>query len=360
MIAQTKRQYIVQRYMPDSSCLRNHNVDIKNEEKLATCHEACPALSRVSCLASLTVPLFHILKNSMEFRNTNIGLPATIISIVLMCLAISMFAVLDTTAKYLSTILLFPVMQVIWLRFAGHIILSLFLLAPLTPQELMRSSKPGLQILRSVFMAGATFFNFLAPDYLQLDQTATIFFLAPMMVAALAGPLLGEWIGWHRFAAIVIGFLGVLAMFRPGMSTIHWAVLLSLAATLCYALYNITTRHLASFDNSEVTQFYTPFAGFVLSMPFAISGWVWPQDAFSWFLLAALGLVGGFGHWLLIKAHRQAPAAILAPFVYTGLIPMVLLGYLVFDDIPSPWTLAGGAVIVASGLYLLRREYSSP
>ena len=156
------------------------------------------------------------------------------------------------------------------------------------------------------------------------DQTVTIFFLAPLLVALLAGPLLHEWVGWHRMMAILAGFLGVLLVMHPGFGTLHWAMLISLVATFGYALYNLSTRYLAAFDPPEVTQTYTPLAG--------------------------------LGHWLLILAHRHAPASALAPYIYLGLIWMSAAGFLVFGQVPTVWTLSGAGVVILSGLYLFARE----
>jgi drug/metabolite transporter (DMT)-like permease len=156
--------------------------------------------------------------------------------------------------------------------------------------------------------------------------------------------------------AIVAGFLGVLLVMHPGFGTVHWAMLLVLIATFGYALYNLATRYLAAFDPPEVTQTFTPLVGFVALAPFALSAWQWPHDVKTSILLASLGFWGGLGHWLLILAHRIAQASVLAPFVYLGLIWMTTIGYLVFDNLPSLWTLSGAAVVIVSGLYLLARE----
>lgn len=276
--------------------------------------------------------------------------------IMLMCAAIASFSLLDTTAKYLGTVSQLPLTEVIWLRFVWHLLLTILIFGPLSLPRLARSAKPGHQMVRSILMMGATGLNFTAIQYLQLDQAQTIFFLTPLIVAGLAGPLLGEWIGWRRFLAICTGFAGVILVTRPGFGGIHPAVILSFGATLSYALYNISTRYLAAYDNSDVTQFYSPIAGIVAFAPFALLEWQWPSDILTWLLLLSLGVTGGLGHWLLILAHKIAPAPVLAPFVYFGIITVSLLGYLVFDDIPSVWTLSGGAIVIASGLYLVRRE----
>jgi drug/metabolite transporter (DMT)-like permease len=238
----------------------------------------------------------------------------------------------------------------------GHVVFSAVALWPFALKPSLRSAKPWMQCLRSVVMVGTTALNFIALKYLQLDQTMTIFFLTPLLVAALAGPLLHEWVGWHRTVAIVIGFIGVVIVMHPGFGGLRWSMLFALAATFCYALYNIATRYLAYFDPAEVTQTYSPLAGVVVVAPLALAAWQWPQDASIWVLLASLGLWGGLGHWLLILAHRHAPAPVLAPFIYLGLIWMSALGFLIFRDVPMLWTLSGAAIVMLSGLYLFARE----
>lgn len=273
-----------------------------------------------------------------------------------MALATLCFAALDATGKYLIVKEAVPVAQVTWLRFVGHVVFSAVALWPFALPPSLRSAKPLVQVLRSMLMVVTTGFNFIALRYLQLDQTVTIFFLTPLLVAALAGPLLNEWIGWHRMVAIIAGFAGVLLVMHPGIGTVHWAMLIALVATIGYALYNIATRYLAAFDPPEVTQTYTPLAGVVILAPFALSVWHWPESTGQWLLLASLGFWGGLGHWLLILAHRSAPAPVLAPFIYLGLIWMSAAGFLVFGDVPTWWTLSGAAVVILSGLYLLARE----
>jgi len=280
------------------------------------------------------------------------------IAIALMIGAVVSFSLLDSTAKYLVMGGL-PVPEVVWIRFTAHAVFTCLVLWPIATVSPFRTKKPFHQILRSLFMFGATALNFFALRYLQLDETVAIFFLGPLIVAGLAGPILGEWVGWRRLTAILIGFVGVLIVIRPGLGGVHWAASLTLVATFSLALYSIWTRYLAHYDPAEVTQFYSPLAGVVLAMPFALMAWETPQDPFTWLLLASLGLWGGGGHWLLILAHRRTQAPVLAPFIYVGLISNTIIGYAVFGDIPTWWTLAGGAVVILSGLYLIWRERHS-
>jgi drug/metabolite transporter (DMT)-like permease len=280
-------------------------------------------------------------------------------AIGLMVLACSFFTALDTSAKYLVTQKGLPVSQIVWCRFMVQFI-GLAVLLPATGTmsvpTLLRTSKLTLQLVRSVLMALTTLFNFLALQYLRLDQTVTITFLAPLMVALLAGPMLGEWVGWRRLVAILVGFAGVVIAVRPGLGGVHPAVLYSLAGMLAYALFMILTRYLAPYDPPFVTLFYSMFAGTLFAAPIAIAQWVTPGDAMTWLLLGVLGIFGGVGHYLFLHAYRLAPASSISPFLYLQLLTMVAAGWLVFGDVPDLWTLAGSAVIIASGIYLVHRE----
>jgi len=273
--------------------------------------------------------------------------------ILLMIAAFCSFAVLDTTAKHL--VQHYPVGQVVWARYVGHVVLAAAVLLPIHGRGLLVSHRPGLQVLRSLFLFGATCSNFAALQFLQLAQTSSIQFSTPLMVAALAVPLLGERVGPRRWAAIVVGFFGVLIVIRPGLGLVHWAAGLSLLCALFGAFYQITTRKLAGVDRAVTTQFYSALIGAIAITPLVPYFWQTP-DLTGALLMLCLGAIGGFGHWLLILAHRLAPAPILAPFLYIQLLPMILLGYMVFGDFPDSWTLVGAGVVLTSGLYLLYRE----
>ncbi len=280
-------------------------------------------------------------------------------AIGLMILALVLFSMLDTTAKLLLTRVEIPAPQVIWMRFSMQSLVMLTLI-PLTGilslKELVLVEQPGFQMLRSLAMALTTAFNFLALQYLRLDQTITIMFLTPLVVSLLAGPLLGEWVGWRRLLAILVGFCGILIAVRPGISNVHPAVGFAFAAMLAYTAFILLTRHTASRAPPLATLFFSLHVGVLLAAPLALNVWVWPPSSVAWLMLAALGLFGGIGHYLFIIAHRLAPAAIIAPFIYMQIISMIILGYLVFDDVPDIWTLLGSAIIVASGVYLFHRE----
>ena len=273
--------------------------------------------------------------------------------IALMVAAYTTFAALDSTAKYLGQV--YPTEQVVWARYAGHCIFAVLILWPRHGIALFRTRHLGTQILRSLLLFLATCSNFVALQYLQLAETSAIFFSTPLIVAVFSVPLLGEKIGPRRWTAILVGFIGVMIVVRPGLGLIHWAAGLSLLTATGAALYQIITRKLAGVESAATTQFYTALLGTLFITPFVPFNWQAP-DLTGWLLMAMLGALGGIGHWMLIQAHRMAPAPILAPFNYTQIVPMVLLGFLIFGDLPDAWTIGGAAVVLASGLYLLYRE----
>jgi drug/metabolite transporter (DMT)-like permease len=277
-----------------------------------------------------------------------------LIGIALVCGAFACFSYLDTTAKYLN--LYMATLQVVWARYTGAFIFALIVSNPLIRPELLRTRRPFLQIGRSTLLLASTCFNFLALRYLQLDEATAIAFSTPFFVAALSGPMLGEWVRWRRWTAIAVGFVGVLVVIRPSPANFNPAALLSVGAAVCYALYAVTTRMLSRSDSNETTLFYSNLVGALALLPGLPFVWVMPQDPLIVALMLLAGFFGGFGHYLFVRAHRLAPVSVLAPFTYTQLLWVIVLGYLVFDQFPSIWTLAGSAIVIASGLYLLNRE----
>jgi drug/metabolite transporter (DMT)-like permease len=277
-----------------------------------------------------------------------------LLGILLMCAAVACFACTDASAKWLNRSV-DPILTT-WARYVSSMVLVSAVLNPWTVPGLTRTTRPALQGARSVLLLASTAFNFFAVNYLQLTQTIAIQFASPFVIALLAGPLLGEWVGRQRLAAICIGFCGVLIVARPGFGGLPPAAFLSLAGTIAYSLYVIATRMLASHDRSSTTLFYSGLAGVVLVTPVLPFVWSTPTSPTVWIMLGAIGAFAAIGHWLLIIAHALAPAPVLSPFLYTQIIWMGLLGYGLFGDIPDRWTVIGAVLVVASGLYLLVRE----
>jgi drug/metabolite transporter (DMT)-like permease len=257
-------------------------------------------------------------------------------------------------AKYLGTHM--DVMQVVGVRYISAFLIALIFSNPINRPGLLRTGRPVLQLGRSILLLGSTVFNFMAFRYLQLDEALSILFSTPFLVAILAGPVLGEWVGWRRWTAIMVGFVGVLVVVRPGLGGLQWAALLSLGSAFCYAGYSIATRMLSTIDTSETTLFYANLFGFVVMVPVLPFIWTPPPSWIDMVLMVAVGVFGAGGHFLLILAHRNAPASVLSPFIYTQIIWATTFGYLVFANVPNHWTVAGAGIVIASGLYLLNRE----
>ena len=286
--------------------------------------------------------------HSAEDRHTRL------VAIGMMCGALFCFACLDASVKWLSDHV--DPLQTVWARYVGSVLIVSVFVNQYTSPGVSRTLRPWLQAFRSVLLLASTILNFIALKYLQLAETISIQFATPFLIALLAGPMLGEWVGPRRMIAICIGFLGVLIVTRPGFGGLHPASFLAMAGTVCYALYGITTRMLAASDSSRTTMFYSGFAGVVVMTPILPFVWTTPDSWLVWVLLGSVGFYGAFGHWLLILAHARAPAPILAPFIYGQLVWMLLLGYIVFGDLPDRWTMIGAGVVISSGLYLLYRE----
>ncbi len=272
---------------------------------------------------------------------------------LLMIAGVFCFSLLDTSAKVL--VVDYPVGQVVWARNLGGLLFALFLALPKRGLTVFRSGQPLLQIVRGLLLVGSTAANFTALSYLPLATNAAILYTAPLFICALSVPLLGEKVGWRRWSAITVGFIGAMIVVRPGFAGFHWAASFSLIATLCAAFYNLATRQAAAKDNSYTSLMFVAVVGTLASTPFAFLEWRTPLG-WDILLFCLLGVFGSVGHFFLIVAHGLAPASALAPFSYTQIVAVALLGYLVFDHIPDGWVWLGAIIICASGLYLGYRE----
>lgn len=275
--------------------------------------------------------------------------------IALMVIAYLLFTAIDSCAKWLA-LAGFPIWQISAVRFAGHALLVLGLFLPTEGLRMAVARRPGLVAVRGLCLLCGTLFNFVAVRHLPLTLTATIFFTMPLMVCALSVPLLGERVGARRWTAIAVGFLGVVVATRPWEAGLHWAVACSFGATLSASFYALLTRRLAGVDSAATQQIYaSALPAFVLA-PVAAFDWHWPTRAPDWVALSLIGVFGFAGHQLMTRAHRYAPASVLAPFVYTQLAFMTASSWLVFGQAPDRWMIAGGVIVLASGLYVWNRE----
>jgi drug/metabolite transporter (DMT)-like permease len=266
------------------------------------------------------------------------------------------FSCMDATAKWLGTTGGVNSMQVVAVRYIGSFVVAALLLNPRKLRAHAQTRNLRLQIGRSAILVLSTTCAYVSLRWLPLTEMTTLTFAAPLIVPLLAGPFLGERVGPRRVAAIAVGFLGVLLVTRPGFHEMQWAVLLPLAGAGLNAFYSIATRKLAAYDAPETTMFYTGLVGTVATLPVLCAVWTPPECPLAWVLLGGIGGLGALAHWLLILAHKRAPASALAPFNYVQLLGATAIAGVVFGERPDGWTLSGGAVIIGTGLYVLYRE----
>lgn len=271
--------------------------------------------------------------------------------ILLMTAAVLCFALLDATSKRLSQT--YPVPMLVWARYTLHFVLMLVFLAPSMRWKLVATKHPVKQVVRALLLVGVTGFAMAAFQRLPLAETTALLFITPLIVALLAGPFLGEKLRPLHWGASLFGFSGALLIARPGGVFDLAGILLVLTAAACYSVYQIQTRQLSPSENTLTMLFYTALVGTVSMTLGAPLYWGGPlPDLADGLLIATLGLYGGTGHYLLIKAFRFAPATTLSPFLYVQLIWAALLGWLVYDHWPDAMTLAGMAIIAASSIAL--------
>jgi drug/metabolite transporter (DMT)-like permease len=276
--------------------------------------------------------------------------------ILLMLAAGVAFVIMDATGKHLTASL--SVTEITWGRCLFHLLALPLFLGGQSVGAVLRSARPGLQLVRSTLLLGSTFFFFWGVKYIPLAEATAIGFVTPLLLTALAVPLLGERVGIRRWAAVGIGFASVILIIRPGFGMVHWAMTLPLLTAVCFALYQIATRVLSRSDGPATTYAYSPVAGLaVTSLVLLLVPGEWRMpDPVEWLGLVFLGLMGGVSHYLLIRAFAAAPASLLAPFAYAQLVWSIAIGYGWFGDFPDGWTLLGAGLISASGLYVLYRE----
>ena len=274
--------------------------------------------------------------------------------IAFMCLAVSLFPFLNATVKMLGAD--YAVQQILWVRYLGHFVLMLLIFLPFHGLNLFRTDNLVAQLIRSLLLLGSTSCYFLALTYLPLTTAAAISFTSPFMVTALSVPFLGERVGPRRWAAVAVGFVGALIIIRPGGDGFHGAELLVVANAVFYSLYQIMTRRLAGRDNPATTITYTAIFGAILPSLVGPIYWVTPVVEIHWAMLAATGLIGGLGHFFVVKAFQFAEASVISPFAYGQLVGAVILGFFIFGEFPDLWTWVGSAIIIACGAYITYRE----
>jgi drug/metabolite transporter (DMT)-like permease len=269
--------------------------------------------------------------------------------------AVLVFSFMDTIAKYLGRF--YPVTGLLFARYLAHLLVMIVWLAPRMKSGVLRPHYPVLQIIRGVLLVCSTFCFFHALRFLPLAEASAIGFLHPLLLVALSGPMLKEKVRPARWVAVIAGFSGVLIIVRPGGGLLTPAALLPMAMALFFSLYQIITRMLSGKENSYTTLFYTAFIGSVVSVLGIVvpGGWITPSAPHA-LLILCMGVLGASGHFMMIKAFDSAPASSLAPFAFSQIIWVTLLGYFFYNDFPSGGSLLGMAIIAASGLYVALSE----
>ena len=272
---------------------------------------------------------------------------------LLMLLASVLFSISDTMAKYVTASV--PAVELATIRYAVFVAMAAtpFLLRRRRPS--MRSRRPLLQVLRGVGVAGSALAFILSLGALPIAEATAINFVTPLLITVLAIPVLGEVVRPQGWAAVLVGFGGVLIVVRPGAGGVHPAALLVLLSSLCWCTAMLVTRRLVGVDRSSVTLLWTAVTGFVLLLcvlPFFLQPLMRGQAG----LCLAVGVVASGGQWAAVLAYRHARATVLAPLTYAQLIWSSVLGYLVFGRAPDRWVVAGALVIAASGMAIVHLE----
>ncbi len=277
---------------------------------------------------------------------------ASLVGIGLIVASTIFFSLGDVAAKAMTATL--PPLQVAWFRYLFFCMLVVPTVIVMHRGQAFATRRPHLQVIRGLMVSMSAACFILGLSYLQVADNTAIVYLSPLFITALSIPILGEKVGLRRWTATAVGFSGVLLVVRPGSDAFQLAALFPVTSALIWAFGALLTRHMSD-ERPETTLAWTALTGFIslsLLMPFV---WVDPnlQETGLGFIN---GLGSAIGHTFVVFAFRRAPASTLAPFSYIHLLFSTTLAYLVFGNVPAVWTVAGGILIAASGLYIAHRE----
>ncbi len=279
-------------------------------------------------------------------------LPDAVRGILWMVLAMLAGTGMEATGKLLVAD--YPVIQVVWARLVFHSACLAPLIGPRLP-SLFATQRLGLHLMRSSCQVSALGCFFTAVLFIPLADASAIHLASPLFVVAMAPAVLGERVGLKTWAGVIAGFIGALIIIRPGLGTMHWAALLPVGSAISAAILQVTTRKLSETEGTLTILVYTSLVGTIvysIAVPFV---WVTP-DIGGRALMILMGFLGFWSNFWQIKAFQAAPAAIGAPFIYTGLIWATGYGFILFGYLPDRWTVLGMLTITASGIFILRQE----
>jgi drug/metabolite transporter (DMT)-like permease len=263
--------------------------------------------------------------------------------------------VMDGLAKYLSVDL--PVLQIVWARYFFTVVITLSFIIIFFRKQLVWTSKPKLQLFRGLILLCANMLFFYAISIISLTKALTLAFVAPLIVTALSPFILGEIVGYRRWLAVIIGFIGSLIVIRPGLIEFNLATLAALGTGFFYGIYFIITRKLHTADSPLLTLLITGVVGAIILSAYIPFSWIEPNPN-QWLFMFCIGLCASVGHFFLILSLKYADASKLAPFSYFEILTNVIIGYYFFSDFPDIWTWVGLLIIINSGIYISIRERS--
>lgn len=277
------------------------------------------------------------------------------LGVMLMIATTVVFALQDGISRHLAgTYNTYMVVMIRYWFFAAFVIFLAMRKADGLRQA-AHTRQPGLQILRGVLLAGEICIAVYGFTLLGLIESHAVFICYPLLIAALSGPVLGERVGWRRWMAIAIGFVGVLIILQPGRGVFNPAAIIPLISALMFALYGLLTRYVARRDTAATSFFWTGIVGAVIMTTIGI--WFWQaMTGPDWMWMIALCISGVLGHWLLIKCYEVAEASAVQPFAYFHLIWAAILGMVIFGEYIRANVAFGAALIVSAGLFTLWRE----
>lgn len=286
--------------------------------------------------------------------NSRRSAPQVSKGVLMVMVAVAIFSLGDLLAKYLTRF--YPIPLIVWARFTFHLLLVVAVLGPRYRWALVRTRHLGTQIARGLLLVLGSVFFVSALKFMPLAESTAIAYLAPLIVTLMSVVFLKERVEFARWVAVFVGFAGVLTIIRPGSSVFSWAVLLPIGNALAFASYQILTRRIAGLESPYTSIFYAGLVGSVLSLlplPSVAMPLQFPYHAIAF---AGLGMLGGLGHLILIKAYEHAPASRLAPFSYSQLIWVAAIGFFAFGDFPDRWSVLGIGILVGSGVYIARHQ----
>ena len=274
-------------------------------------------------------------------------------AIILNLSAWVMLPVMDGFAKYLSSTL--PILQITWSRYFFTVVFVLPIMLVFFRKNLTWTEQPKLQLIRGLLLFCANILFFYSISIISLAKALTLAFIAPLIVTLLSPILLGEKVGFRRWAAVIVGFIGSLIVIRPGFVEFNLASSAALGTGVMYGFYLIVTRKLHNSDNPLLTLLLTGTVGAIIGSIIMPAVWVQPTID-EWYMMFVIGFFASLGHFFLILSLRYSDASKLAPFGYFEIVPNIIIGYFFFNHFPNQWHFLGLFIIISSGIYIFRRE----